>query len=144
MPRSWEPTQLDLLKLWFSDYDTINLAQAQAGIPQPNGPRIRIERVAPLIGQLRNEGWVIVTERDPAGTAFYRVVSQPEMLEPKEPRRVDPKREAKPDESKGDPKWECTKPGCLSGVRPDMTSVFDSRYTTGKCFTHGKVVLVRR
>src|SRR6188472_3637351 len=27
MPRSWELTQLDILKLWFDEYDTINLAQ---------------------------------------------------------------------------------------------------------------------
>ena len=146
MPRAWEPTQLDTLIYWFQQYDTINLAQAKAGLPSPDEYRakVRIERVAPLIKQLRDAGWVIVTEYDAAKTAFYRVVSKPETLAPKEPRRIDPKREVKPDETRGDPKWECTKPGCLSGVRPDVVSVFDGRYTTGKCFTHGKVVLVRR
>jgi hypothetical protein len=146
MPRSWEPTQLDTLIYWFQQYDTINLAQAKAGLPSPDEYRakVRIERVAPLIKQLRDAGWVIVTEYDAAKTAHYRVVSKPETLAPGQLRRVDPKREPTPDETKGDPKWECTKPGCLSGVRPDVVSVFDGRYTTGKCFTHGKVVLVRR
>jgi len=141
-----QASQLDPLIVWFDDHDTINLAQAQAGLPDPgaNGPRIRVERVAPLISTLRNMGWAIVTEKDPAGVAWYRVVSKPETLAPGEPRRISPLREAKPDETKGDPKWECTKSGCLSGVRPDNVSAFDGRYTTGKCFTHGKVVLVRR
>ena len=146
MPRSWELTQLDILKLWFDEYDTINLAQAKAGLPHPdpNTPKVHVERVAPLIKTLRDEGWVIVTEKTPAGEAYYRVVSKPETLAPGQLRRTDPKREPKVDETKGDPKWECTKPGCLSGVRPDIVSTFDGRYTTGKCFTHGKVVLVRR
>jgi len=146
VPRAWEPTQLDALVFWFNQYDTINLAQAKAGLPSPieGRPRIHIERVAPLVLQLRNQGWVIATEKDAAGVAHYRVVSKPETLAPHEPRRIDPAREPKPDETKGDPKWECTKTGCLSGVRPDQTTSFDGRYTTGKCFTHGKVVLVRR
>lgn len=141
-----EPTQLDALIYWFEQYDTINLAQAKAGLPAPGAytHRVQIERVAPLIFTLRNSGWVITTETDEAGVAHYRVVSKPEALAPGEPRRVDPKREAKPSERKADPHWQCTKDGCLSGVTPDDVSNFDGRYTTGKCFTHGKVVLVRR
>jgi hypothetical protein len=139
-----EPTQLDVLIDWFDNYDTINLAAAKAGLPSPTGRKVHIERVAPLILQLRNMGWVIVTERDPAGVAHYRVVSKPEALAPHEPRRVDPTRAPSPDEERADPKWMCSKPECLSGVRPDMATQFDGRYTTGKCFTHGKVVLVRR
>lgn len=39
--------------------------------------------------------------------------------------------------------WECSKPGCEGPVRPDGEHTqFDARYTTGKCKTHGKVVLV--
>jgi hypothetical protein len=139
-----EPIQLNALMDWFEQYDTINLAQAKAGLPTLNGPKAHIERVAPLILQLRNMGWVIVTEKDPAGVAHYRVMSKPETLAPGEPRRVSPLREPKVDETKGDPRWECSKSGCLSGVRPDNVSAFDGRYTTGKCFTHGKVVLTRR
>lgn len=41
--------------------------------------------------------------------------------------------------------WECPKPGCEGPVRPDdQHTRFDERYTTGKCKTHGKVVLVRK
>ena len=40
--------------------------------------------------------------------------------------------------------WECMKPGCTAAVRPDPHTTFDARYTTGKCKTHGKVVLVRK
>lgn len=141
-----KPSQLDTLVYWFAQYDTINLAQAKAGLPSPDEYRakVKIERVAPLIKQLRDAGWVIVTEYDPTKTAYYRVVSKPETLMPGEARRTDPAKPASPDEVKGDPAWECSKPGCLSGVRPDQASTFDGRYTTGKCFTHGKVVLVRR
>jgi hypothetical protein len=76
--------------------------------------------------------------------AHYRVVSKPEVLAPGQLRRVDPLRQPSPDEEKADPGWECSKPGCIAGVRPDYVTQFDGRFTTGKCFTHGKVVLVRR
>jgi hypothetical protein len=139
-------SQLDALRVWFMEYDTINLAQAKAGLPSPieGAPKVHIERVAPLIFSLRNEGWEIVTAKDATGTAYYRVVKRPEALAPGTPRRVDPTRAANPDEAKAHPHWECSKTGCLSGVVPDMKTQFDGRYTTGKCFTHGKVVLVRR
>lgn len=141
-----DSTQLDALIYWFEQYDTINLAQAKAGLPSRENYlyRVKVERVAPLVFTLRNSGWVIVTEKDEAGVAFYRVVSKPEALAPGEARRVDPKREVKSTEEKADPRWECSKTGCISGVIPDDVSAFDGRYTTGKCFTHGKVVLMRR
>jgi hypothetical protein len=137
-------TQVEVLRFWFEDHDTINLAQAKAGLPAPDPsfPPVRVERVAPLIHQLRNEGWVIVTFNDDAGVAHYRVVSKPGIPGPGHPERVTKVKEDDP--TKADPRWECSKVGCMSGVRPDVTTTFDSRYTTGKCFTHGKVVLVRR
>ncbi len=140
------PTQLDALIHWFDTHDTINLAQAKAGLPAPDGDgmKVHIERVAPLVFTLRNSGWVIKTETDEAGVAHYRVVTRPEALAPGEQRRIDPTLEATPGERKADIHWQCTKDGCISGVIPDDASQFDGRYTTGKCFTHGKVVLVRR
>ena len=139
------PTQLDALIAWFDTHDTINLAQAKAGLPAPDGGfKVHIERVAPLVFTLRNSGWVIKTETDEAGVAHYRVVTRPEPLAPGEPRRLDPEREAKPSERKANARWMCSKTGCIAGVMPDEATVFDGRYTTGKCFTHGKVVLVRR
>jgi hypothetical protein len=39
--------------------------------------------------------------------------------------------------------WECMKPNCAGPVRPDPHTQFDTRYTTGRCKNHGKVVLVR-
>jgi hypothetical protein len=136
-------TQLDALRFFFEDHYTINLAQAKAGLPSPveDQPKVHIERVAPLVHQLRNEGWTIETYRDEAGTAFYRVVSKPGIPGPGHADRVT---KVKVEPVKADPRWECTKVGCLSGVVPDMKTTFDERYTTGKCFTHGKVVLVRR
>jgi hypothetical protein len=136
-------TQLDALKFWFEDYETINLAQAKAGLPSPNPgePKVFIERVAPLIHTLRNEGWVITTANDAAGNAYYQVVSKPSVPGPGHPDRVT---KVPTPPAKSNPLWMCTKPGCLSGVVPDQKTTFDGRYTTGKCFTHGKVVLVRR
>jgi hypothetical protein len=141
-----DTTQLDALIYWFEQYDTINLAQAKAGLPtrEDYNHKVKIERVAPLIFTLRNSGWVITTEKDEAGVAHYRVVSKPEVLAPGQLRRVDPKRQPAPIEEKADPHWECSRPGCISGVIPDQVSGFDGRYTTGRCFTHGKVVLMRR
>jgi hypothetical protein len=105
-------TQVEVLRFWFEDHETISLAQAKAGLPAP----------------------------DPS--AHYRVVSKPGIPGPGHPERVTKVKEDDP--TKADPRWECSKAGCMSGVRPDVTTTFDSRYTTGKCFTHGKVVLVRR
>jgi len=138
-------TQLEALRFFFQDHETISLAQAKAGLasPIPDHAPIHVERVAPLVHQLRNEGWDIQTFTDEAGVAHYRVVNKPgETPGPGHPDRVT-KYAPKEPPVRADPAWECTKPGCVSGVRPDQATSFDARYTTGKCFTHGKVVLVR-
>jgi hypothetical protein len=139
-------TQLEALRFWFQDHETITLAQAKYGLDDPSGAtnvRVKVERVAPLIHELRNEGWTIATGKDETGTAYYRVIDKPGALSPGSPGRVPKVGETKP-VVKADNQWQCSKQGCLSGVVPDNKTTFDSRYTTGKCFTHGKVVLVRR
>jgi len=138
-------SQQEAIEAWFKDYDTISLAQANAGIPDPadeKGVRkVRIARVAPLILVLRNAGWVISTGRDEAGNSFYRVVTRPD--EPIEGgRKLDPLREEGRKVKKRHA-WRCTKPGCISEVIPDEVTSFDARYSTGKCLTHGKTVIAR-
>ena len=37
-----------------------------------------------------------------------------------------------------EPEWECSKPKCPGPVRPDDTTLFDARYTTGYCLKEEK------
>lgn len=130
--------------MWFDEYETINLAQANAGIPDPrniHGPKVYIKRVATVINELRNSGWVIGTGKDQAGNSYYKVLSRPD-------RPVGGSLKMDPDREKARVirlarGWHCTKQGCISEVIPDDVTQFDSRYTTGKCLTHGKQVLVK-
>lgn len=136
---------VDLLRFFFADHDTISLAQANAGLVDPaTNSKVRIVRVAPLVSALRNEGWTIGTGRDAAGNAFYRVDRRPSEPVTSPPTKLAPLREEGRvvKEATG---WFCTKPKCLSHVVPDPNvTQFDSRYTTGRCTTHGKVVLEMR
>jgi hypothetical protein len=143
MRRPGNTRQLDALIEWFADHDRVTLADAQHGFPDPadpeNLPRIRVERVAPLIHELRNAGWVITTGKDLTGKAFYEVQGKPGET----PRNltVSPLRaEAQAERAKVG--WRCTKDGCISMVIPDAATALDARYHTGRCLTHGKVVIV--
>jgi hypothetical protein len=135
---------VDILRFFFADHDTISLAQANAGLVDPaTNSKVRIVRVAPLVSALRNEGWTIGTGRDAAGNAFYRVDRRPSEPVTSPPTKLQPLREEarQVKEAAG---WRCSKAKCWSHVIPDPdVTQFDSRYTTGRCTTHGKVVLVR-
>jgi hypothetical protein len=136
--------QRDALVMWFDEYETINLAQSNAGIPDPrnpSGPKVYIKRVATLVAELRDAGWVISTGKDAAGNAYYRVVSRPDRPVGGTLKK-DPDREQARD-AKAGRDWHCSKQGCISEVIPDVVTQFDSRYTTGRCLTHGKQVLVK-
>jgi hypothetical protein len=131
-------THADVLKLYFKGHDTINAAQSKM-LRDSKGNPVRMARVAATINILRNEGYVIVTEKDATGEACYRMVNDGSIMPPKSKERQEQMRPVK-----GDRAWQCAKPGCMSGVVPSQTTTFDSRYTTGRCFTHGRsVVLVR-
>jgi hypothetical protein len=131
-------THADVLKLYFKDHDTINAMQSKL-LRDSKGNPVRMARVAATINILRNEGYVIVTEKDASGEPQYRMVSDGSILPPKSKER-----QAQIAGRKSDRAWVCSKPGCQSGVVPDQTTTFDMRYTTGRCFTHGrKVILVR-